>query len=247
MSYIEKKYHQKIHQIFKQLPEKERYLLELLHKKSLTISDDIAKLCAQFNKNINQILKKYYPEIKNMDDKLDIKSTLKFYYDLLDKLTDFIRLIEDFQKIDDNYYEALIEFIEDKKNLISGKYRQICRRELTAFYDKSSRDHLEKIIAAKFERKSRQFFSMGPLEEEIKKIAKTAGADEVSIHLAKNLDKSDSFESAQSVIKFTISSEDQLKTKRIGEELREYLESKNYKIEVKPGLVITNAKLLPDN
>ncbi len=247
MSYIENKYHQKIHEIFKELPEKEGDLLELLNKKSLTISDDIAKLCAHFNKNINQILKKFYPEIKNMDDKLDIKSTLKFYYDLIDKLTDFIRIIENFQKIDDNYYEALIDFIEDKENLISGKYRQICRRELTAFYDKRSRDHLEKIIAAKFERRSRQFFTMGPLEEEIKKIAKTAGADEVYIDLAKNFDKSDSFESAQSVIKFATSPEDQNRLNRVGEELRKYLESKKYKVEVKSSLVITDAKLLPDN
>jgi len=246
MSYIEKKYRDKIRQIFEELPELESHLLEHLNKKSLTISDNIAKLCAQFNKNINQILKKYYPEIKNMDDKLDIKATLKFYYDLIDKLTDFIRLIENFQKVDDNYYESLIDFIEDKENLITGKYQQVCIRELTAFYDKRSRDHLEKVIATKFERKSRQFFTMGPLEEEIKKIAKVAGADEVYINLAKILNESDLFESAQSVIKFTTSTKDQNKLNRVGEELKKYLESKKYKVELKPGLVITNAKLLPD-
>jgi len=247
MSYIEKKYRDKIRQIFEELPELESHLLEHLNKKSLTISDNIAKLCAQFNKNINQILKKYYPEIKNMDDKLDIKSTLKFYYDLIDKLTDFIRLIESFQKIDDNYYESLIDFIEDKENLIMGKYKQVCIRELTAFYDKRSRDHFEKVIATKFERKSRQFFTMGPLEEEIKKIAKVAGADEVFISLAKSMDESDLFESPQSVIKFTISTENQNKLDRVGEELKKYLESKKYKVKLKPGLVITDAKLLPDN
>ena len=245
MSYIEKKYRENIRQIFEELPELESHLLELLNKKSIKTSDNIAKLCAQFNKNINQILKKYYPEIKNIDDKLDIKSTLKFYYDLIDKLTDFVRLIENFQKIDDNYYDSLIEFIEDKSELISGKYKQICRRELTVFYDKNSREQLEKVIAAKFERKSRQFFTMGPLEEEIKKIAKVAGADEVFISKA-DLIKSDIFESAQSVIKFAISPEDQNKLNRIGEELKKYLESKKYKVEVKPGLVITDAKLLPD-
>jgi hypothetical protein len=247
MSYIEKKYRDKIQQIFEELPELENYLLGHLKKKSLTISEDIATLCAQFNKKINQILKKYYPEIKNMDDKLDIKSTLKFYYDLIDKLTDFIRLIENVQKIDENYYEILIEFIEDKKNLISEKYRQICRRELTAFYDKKSREELEKVIATKFEIKSRQFFTMGPFEEEIKKIAKIAGADEVSIDQAKKIDEGDSFESAQSVIKYIISSQDQVKLNKVGEELRKYLESKNYKVVVKPGLVITDAKLLPDS
>ena len=247
MSYIEKKYRDKIRQIFEELPELESHLLEHLNKKSLTISDNIAKLCAQFNKNINQILKKYYPEIKNMDDKLDIKSTLKFYYDLIDKLTDFIRLIENFQKIDENYYESLIEFIEDKENLIRGKYRQICQQELTAFYDKKSRDHLEKVIASKFERKSRQFFTMGPLEEEIKKIAKIAGANEVVISLAKSLDETNFFESAQSVITFSISPEDEKKLDAIGEELKNFLESKNYKTQLKLGIVITDAKLLPDN
>ena len=54
MSYIENKYREKIHQIFGELPEKEGYLLELLNKRSIKISDDVAKLCAHFNKNITQ-------------------------------------------------------------------------------------------------------------------------------------------------------------------------------------------------
>ncbi|MBA7651647.1 hypothetical protein ES703_59466 [subsurface metagenome] len=53
--------------------------------------------------------------------------------------------------------------------------------------------------------------------------------------------------SAQSVIKFTISTEEQNKLDRVGEELKKYLESKKYKVKLKPGLVITDAKLLPDN
>ena len=74
-----------------------------------------------------------------------------------------------------------MDFIDDKNNLISGKYRYICRQELTAFYDKNSRENLEKIIAAKFERRNREFFTFGSLEEEIKKIAKVAGAEKVEI------------------------------------------------------------------
>ncbi|MFX1411753.1 MAG: hypothetical protein ACFFA6_15490, partial [Promethearchaeota archaeon] len=121
MSYIEKKYREKIHQIFEELPALEKSLIIALNKKSVKNIDEIAKLCADFNKNINLILKKYYPEIKEMNDKLDIKSTLKFYYDLIHKLTDLVRNIENFQKIDQEYYNKLIEFLYEKENLISGK------------------------------------------------------------------------------------------------------------------------------
>ncbi|MFX1260203.1 MAG: hypothetical protein ACFFAN_20320, partial [Promethearchaeota archaeon] len=142
MSYIEKKYLNKIKEIFeKELPPLEEYLIELLNKKSIKVIDNVAKVCADFNKNINLILKKYYPEISgymDMDEKLKIKCFLKFYYDLIDKLTDLIRNIENFQKIDENYYNFIIDFIEEKENLISGKYRLICLQELSAFYDQES-------------------------------------------------------------------------------------------------------------
>ena len=83
--------------------------------------NEIAKLCADFNHNINLILKKYYPEIKAMDDKLEIKSKLKFYYDLIFYLTDLVRNIENFQKIDQEYYDKLVEFIHDKKGFFTMK------------------------------------------------------------------------------------------------------------------------------
>ena len=246
MSYIENKYREKIHQIFEELPEKEGYLLELLNKRSIKISDDVAKLCAHFNKNINQILKKFYPEIKNMDDKLEIKSFLKFYFDLIDKLTDFIRLVENFQKIDDKYYKSLTEFIEDKENLISGKYKQICRQELTAFYDRSTRENLEKILAATLEYKSRQFFTMGPLEEEIKKLAKIAGATEIIIKKAENSDIPKITDKAQSIIQCDVES-NQVNKMKIIDEIKKYLESKGYKVWVEGEKIITDSKLLPDN
>ena len=65
MSYIEKKYLDKIYEIFNEkLPKFEDILLELLNKKSLKIADDIAKVCADFN----------IPLI----DKLDPKEYLEF-------------------------------------------------------------------------------------------------------------------------------------------------------------------------
>jgi hypothetical protein len=246
MSYIENKYREKIHQIFEELPEQEDLLLELLNKKSIQISDDIAKLCAHLNKNINQILKKYYPEIKNMDDKLEIKSNLKFYFDLIDKLTDFIRLVENFQKIDDKYYTSLIDFIEDKDNLITGKYKQICRQELTAFYDQKTRENLEKILAATIEYNSRQFFTMGPLEEEIKKLAKIAGASKIRIKKAENSNIPNITDKAQSIIQFDVESIKVNKMKII-DELKKYIESKGYKVWVEEDVIITDLKLLPDN
>jgi hypothetical protein len=176
MSYIEKKYNEEIKGVFNELTLVEKDVLRSLEKRSLKEADFIAKLCSEVNKKINLILKKYYPEIKDMRDKLDIKSSLKFYFDLIDVLTNFIMNIENFRKIDDTYFQTLIDFLNDKEDLISGKYRNICAQELTAFYDIKTRDHLENILAEKFAQHERGFFAMGPLEEEIKKIGKVAGA-----------------------------------------------------------------------
>jgi len=263
MSYIEKKYLDKIREIFrKELPQWEDYLLELFRKKSITISDNVAKVCAEVNKNVNLILKKYYPEINEIDDKLEIKSHLKFYYDLIDKLTNFIRNIENFQKVDERYFDFIIDFIKDKENLISEKYKAICKQELTAFYDKQSRGNLEKILADKLERRERHFFAMGPLEEEIKKIGKTAGAKHVSIFSAeeRKLGKFNIVDNPKSVIHYSILSDDEKALESIGIEIRAYLRSKGYKAELlivefsdivteREGLIgtiITDAALLPD-
>ncbi len=247
MSYIEKKYRLKITEIFEDLPSLETHLIELLNRNSVKVVDDIASVCAKFNKSINLILKKYYPEIKEMKDKLEIKSVLKFYYDLIDKLTDLVRNIEDFQKIDPEYYDKLIEFINNKTELIEGKFKSICAQELTAFYDPASRANLEKVISEKFLMKSKQYFTIGSLEEEIKKIAKIAGAKQVSITPVEESYKKD-LESAESIIAYTVSDDkDEEILVKIGAELRQYLESKKYFVVVRPGLIITNAKLLFDN
>jgi len=246
MSYIEKKYRLKITEIFEDLPSLETHLIELLNRNSVKVVDDIASVCAKFNKSINLILKKYYLEIKEMKDKLEIKSILKFYYDLIDKLTDLVRNIEDFQKIDPEYYDKLIEFINNKTELIEGKYRTICAQELTTFYDPTSRANLEKIISEKYLMKSKQYFTIGSLEEEIKKIAKIIGAKQVSIMTISESYKKE-LESAESIIAYTVSDDkDEGILFKIGTKLKQYLESKKYYVVVKPGLVITNAKLLPD-
>jgi len=246
MSYIEKKYKNKISEILNDLKKIDNDVLELLNHKSIQYTDEIAKLCALCNKQINLILKTYYPEIKSLDDKLEIKSNLKFYFHLIDNLTDFVRNVEEIKKIDEKYYDTIIKFIRDKENLISGKYKAISAQELTAFYDQKTRDNLEKIVAEKFERKTREYFAMGPLEEEIKKIAKISGAKSVVIKVA---DESyeEYLESAQSVIIYETFNETGEKGEdNIEKELKKFLESKNYKVLTKSGLIITNAKLLPD-
>lgn len=246
MSYIEKKYLGNIKEIFDQLTDLDKRVLELITFKSIKHGDEVAKICAEVNKKVNIILGKYYPEIKDMNDKLEIKAALKFYYDLIDKLTHFIRCIENFQKLDDKYYNVLIEFMQEKDILISGKYRAICTQELTAFYDPKSRDALESILSQKISRKDRHFFTMGPLEEEIKKIAKIAGAHSVSIKSAEQF-KDEAFKNALSVIIFTtLPEDDEEKLEKIGKELQEYIESKKHFVKVQPGMIMTDAKLLPD-
>ena len=64
MSYIEKKYYNKINEIFESLSTLDNSLLNQLSKKSVKNINEIAKLCAKFNHNVNLILKKYYLEIK---------------------------------------------------------------------------------------------------------------------------------------------------------------------------------------
>ncbi|MFX1380002.1 MAG: hypothetical protein ACFFA4_13005 [Promethearchaeota archaeon] len=246
MSYIEKKYYNNIKEIFDNLSILDNSLLNELSKKSVKNINEVAKLCAEFNHNINIILKKYYPEIKEMKDKLEIKSTLTFYYDLIFKLTDLVKNIENFQKIDQEYYDNLIEFINDKDNLISGKYKNISTKELTAFYDQNSRDALEKILIEKIEGKIRHYFTFGSLEEEIKKIARLAGAKSINIRVADELSKEE-LETAQSLIIFDSEEPSNfIELNKIGGEIMNFLEGKKYKCLLKNDTIITDAKLLPD-
>ena len=261
MSYIEKKYNSKILEVFDELANIEQDILKLFTYKSIKYSDKVAKLCALSNKSINLILKKYYPEIKQISDKLRIKSRLKFYYDLLDKMTHYIRCVEEFQKLDDHYYDAIIEFIEDKENLISGKYKDISSHELTVFYDKKTREELEQVLLEKIELGSKQFFTLGSLEEEIKKIARIAGAEGVTIlNNEEMLKRAEFIANPRAIIQYSVYSRDEELLKDIGRELKEYLNSKGYEAlillleitdltleqEFLAGSVITNANLNPD-
>ncbi|MHA1242896.1 MAG: hypothetical protein ACTSQU_19255, partial [Promethearchaeota archaeon] len=217
MSYIEKKYNNKIAEVFDDLSVIERDILRLFKNKSIVFSDKIAKLCALCTKNVNLILKKYYPEIKQIDDKLKIKSKLKFSYDLIDKLTHYIRCIEEFQKLDDQYYETIIDFIEEKENLIAGKYTEISTHELTVFYDKKTREELERVLAEKIKLGSKQFFTFGSLEEELKKIARIAGADSISIIDDEEMIKRSEFiDNPRAIIHYSVYSTDEELLKTIG-------------------------------
>jgi len=261
MSYIEKKYNNKISEIFDELAKIEQDIIKLFAFKSIKNSDKIAKLCALCNRSINLILKKYYPEIKQIRDKLRIKSRLKFYYDLIDKLTHYIRCVEEFQKLDDQYYDAIIDFIEEKEQLISGKYREICSHELTVFYDKNTREELERVLTEKIETGSKQFFTFGSLESEIKKIAKIAGADEVAIFNSEEMLKRAEFiRNPKAIINYSVYSTDEELLKEIGREIKNYLISKGYEAvillleitdltlerEFLTASIITDAKLNPD-
>ncbi|MFX0048448.1 MAG: hypothetical protein ACFE8G_09825 [Candidatus Hermodarchaeota archaeon] len=261
MSYIEKKYNSRISEVFDELAKIEQDVLELFKYKSIEYSDKVAKLCALSTKNINLILKKYYPEIKQISDKLRIKSQLKFYYDLIDKMTHFIRCVEEFQKLDDQYYDAIINFINEKDYLISGKYREISSNELTVFYDKKTREKLERVLIEKIESGSKEFFNFGSLEEELKKIAKIAGADDVVIlNDEEMLKRAEFINNPRAIIHYSVYSTDEDLLKEIGRELKEYLISKGHEavillLEITDltleqdfltGSIITDANLNPD-
>ena len=58
MSYIEKKYNNRILEVFDELAKIEQDILKLFAFKSIEYSDKVAKLCALSNRNVNLILKK---------------------------------------------------------------------------------------------------------------------------------------------------------------------------------------------
>lgn len=245
MSYIEKKYRKKIFEIFNDLKESDQTLLELIKQKSLKKADEISTELAAVNKNLNLILGKYYPEIKELDDKMEIKSKMKFYYDMLDKFTDFVRNVEEFKQLDEKYYESIINFINDKEELINNKYKKIVSQELTNFYDKKSRENLERILASKLESKDRKFFTIGSLEEEIKKIAKLNGAAQVSFKAPEEKHKKEMGD-VKTII--SIIPREEIKNKeKIGVKIRSFLRSKNYNaISTSNSELMTNVELLKD-
>jgi len=243
MSYIEKKYLKKINNTFEELAGIDEELLDLIEYRSINKSDEVAKSLANLNKKINLILRKYYPEIKEMDEKLKIKSRLKFYYDLLDKLTDFIRNVEEFRNLDDKYFQFLIDFIQEREELIDSKYKGIATRELTSFYDKKSRENLEKILESKLKLRNHEYFTFGSLEQEVQKIS---GVHSLLIKSADPHHK-EILDSAETIII--------IKTKESFEKgdlhivlnkLKYFLESKGYEVDISQNFLITNIKLFID-
>ncbi|MBD3211789.1 MAG: hypothetical protein GF311_04200 [Candidatus Lokiarchaeota archaeon] len=246
MSYIEKKYLKKIYDTFDDLAGIDKKLLELIEYKSFNKADEIAKSLANLNKKMNLILRQYYPEIKEMDQKLKIKSIMKFYYDLLDKLTNFIRNVETFQNIDDKYYQSIIEFIHEKEELIDNKYKDIATRELTSFYDKKSRDNLEKILESKLKLREHKYFTFGSLEEEIKKIAELNGASMVKIEKPSQ-PYSEKLPDINAIITFESADQNREKLNQVGRAINIYLQSKGYKVAfLNTNLILTDADLLED-
>jgi len=145
----------------------------------------------------------------------------------------------------ERYYDNLIQFIQEKDKLISGKYKRICSQELTAFYDKRTRDNLEKILAEKIEQKNREFFAIGPLEQELKKIGQIAGAKSISIITPRESDKY-LLKTVKSVIEYSHGI-DEAEAERVGREIKNFLESKKFKALIHAGFILTDAKLLLDN
>ncbi|HEC37375.1 hypothetical protein LCGC14_1639350 [marine sediment metagenome] len=132
---------------------------------------------------------------------------------------------------------------------------------LTVFYDKKTREELESVLNEKIESGSKQFFILGSLEEEIKKIARIAGAEEVTILTNEEMLKRAEFiANPRAIIQYSVYIRDEELLKSIGRELKEYLNSKGYEAmilileiadltleqEFLAGSVITNANLNPD-
>jgi len=209
MSYIENKYRTKIFEIFDELSNLDNDLLEQLNKKHVKFINEIAKLCGDLNRHVNLILRKYYPEIKKMEEKLRIQSALKFYYDLINKLTALIKYLENYREIDEDIYISLVEFVEDKDNLIKGKYKEISSQELANFYDQDVRKKIENVLVTKIMQSRRNFRGYNSIEHEIKKIAKIEGTDLISIYSFSDLLQSFKdppllSNSAQSIIRFAV-------------------------------------------
>jgi len=108
---------------------------------------------------------------------------------------------------------------------------------------------------------SKQFFTLGSLEEEIKKIARIAGAEEVTILTNEEILKRAEFiANPKAIIQYSVFFRDEELLKNIGRELKEFLTTKGYEAmilileitdltlekEFLAGSIITNANLNPE-
>ena len=100
-------------------------------------------------------------------------------------------------------------------------------------------------MAEKIERKNREFFAIGPLEQELKKIGQIAGAKLIIITSPREGDR-DLLETVKSVIAYS-GGIDEAKAEKVENELKKFLESKKFKVIIQSGFILTDAKLLLDN
>ncbi len=128
--------------IFNSLETQESELIYIFEKNSIKTTDEIAKSCAIVSNSVNSILK-LYPDITEMNDKVKIKAHLKFYYELITKLMHFLKLVENFQQISEEYYDQIIEFLENRNILINGKYTNLAKNELDTFYSEEKKKEIE--------------------------------------------------------------------------------------------------------
>ena len=120
---------------------------------------------------------------------------------------------------------------------------------------------MERVLIEKIELGSKQFFTLGSLEEEIKKIARIAGAEEITIiNNEEMLRRAEFIANPRAIIQYSVYYRDEELLKSIGRELKEYLNSKGYEAmilileiadltleqEFLAGSVITNANFNPD-
>lgn len=136
------KSYKEIFTIFNSLENQDFELINIFEKYSIQKTNEIAKFCAKISKSLNSILK-FYPNITEMEDKVKIKAHLKFYYELITKIMHFLKSLENFQRLSDDYYDILIEFLENRNMLINGKFTFLAKNELDTFYSEEKRKTIE--------------------------------------------------------------------------------------------------------
>lgn len=131
-----------IFEIFNSLETQDSELINIFEEHSIKPTDEIAKSCAIVSNSVNSILK-LYSDITEMNDKVKIKAHLKFYYELITKLMYFLKSVENFQQISEEYYDQIIEFLEKRYILINGKYTSLAKNELDTFYSEEKKKEIE--------------------------------------------------------------------------------------------------------
>lgn len=104
--------------------------------------NEYAGLVARYSQEINAMLK-IYPNKQIWEEKIDIKSELKFSYDFLNMLVNIIRKLELNVHLDVQTLNQAIEYINNREQLIKSTYRSLAIEELESFFDPQIRERLE--------------------------------------------------------------------------------------------------------